>query len=139
MDEAVLLHQWLKSYLTTDSVLHGLLTSITRDYARQGTALPYGIWTEQGGQDQSAPCGTALAEVVMLVKVVYDDRADDTNAIAAVNRLYEMLNGHSAVYQGYRIHVVSLGPVGYPEPPTTTGGIYYRHQGRLWRLTASNN
>lgn len=134
MIELARVHQWLRTLLTADATLTGLVsTRIYGDLAPQGVTLPFVVYNWQGGNDVRG-LGTARIMVNGLYQVKVIDRALSgmTNTVAIADRLDTLLQGASgSVIDGAVLACVREQPLAYVE---TEAGEHYRHLGGLYRV-----
>lgn len=132
--EPNIIRRWIDDKLRLDPALSLLITGVYQSRAPHGKPLPYVVWNIQDGTDLPSGCDRHMAQIPVLVKVVYDDNADPTNPWAAIERVDELLKGTVDAAEGHRIVCVSSGVVTFPEDGESE---FFRHDGRLWLFSVS--
>jgi hypothetical protein len=125
--------QWLKSVLTGDSTLTGLLTGgIYQTAAPIGTTQPFGLFAAQSLQDMNSATALRIySPNLYLVKAV-GPATGNANLIAAEDRIYTLLNRTNAVVsQGTILASYREQPFYYTE---LINGFLWEHIGGLYRI-----
>jgi len=127
--------QWLYATLNGDTALMALVSGVHNAEAPQGAALPYAIFSFQGGGDVRGVGPTRI-----MVSALYQVKSVGGGASygplkAPVDRIDELLQGASgSVSDGWIYSCVREQPIAYKE--TSPGGAQFRHLGGLYRIIA---
>lgn len=136
MIELPRIEQWLYATLSADAELVALVGSRIHAYeAPQGTAMPFVIYSYQGGHDvRGVGPGRIMVSALYQVKVV--GQGTSVVGLAPIaDRLDALLQAASGtVTDGAVWACVREQPLAYPE---TDNGVQYRHLGGLYRVMAT--
>jgi hypothetical protein len=126
--------KWIGERLSADSALSDAVPGgVHRGLAPEGTQRPLITMATRGGAPTNGAACVALQEVIVSISVESVDGNQDTDAEAAVERVFVLLDHAIATQDGYRMRCIPSGTL--PDVPRPAEGTsYYRQQGRLWRV-----
>jgi hypothetical protein len=128
----------LRTLLTGDGSLMGLVRSVYSRIAPTGAVMPYVVITSNGGSDTNTAGGRAFSQPTFAIKVVGIDIQQDAKGDLALDRIDTLLQNYRGTdsVSGASLTIKSTAPIPeYTENPAPATA--FRHAGRYWRVTVS--